>query len=285
MKCISCSADIDPKWKFAIEQNTCPLCGQLIMEEELKHLLTSLSDIMNKLEQYPEQLNDWLLSNFNYIKTDSPKLNIYASPSMKSDKAKHDNSELSSNLVDLEELEVTEHGSKKDNKFIVKVKTDSGEQEVEAEKIQPEEKTNEFFKRAEAVKPNIDGFRTTAEKTEHLKKIALQIKRAGSTSITSETGENSIISPEMMEDADPDTIAEMESLFTENQISSSLNTSSDDDEIPPVVLNMANRAKNSKHTSNPADILKLQQLQNRLQESRKNFESGNNRGKGSFSRV
>lgn len=272
MKCISCEVDINPKWKHAIDINVCPFCGSNIMEEHLKNLLSSLGDVMDKLQQYPDQLNDWLLSNFNYIKTDSADLINFVSR------------EVLQSSIQTKKIEEKDLAESK--KFTVKVKTDAGEQEVEAEKIQPEERTNEFFKRAEAVKPNIDGFRSTAEKTEHLKKIALQIKRAGSTAVFNDDVENSHISPEMMEDADPEAVAEMESLFDESEISSSLGGSSlGDDDIPPVVLNMANRAKGSHHTRNPADFAKLQQLQNRLEESRRNFESGNNRGKGGFSRV
>jgi hypothetical protein len=275
MRCISCEVEINPKWTHAIDINVCPFCGSNIMEEHLKNLLSSLADVMNKLQAYPDQLNDWMLSNFNYIKTDSSKLIEFLPKE-----------QIKEQMKDLKKIEQDkDFQERKDRAFTVKVKTDSGEQEVKAEKIQDEEKTNEFFKRAEAVKPNIDGFRSTAEKTEHLKRLALQIKQAGSTAITSDSGENSYITPEMIEEADPDAVAEMESLFSSNEVSSSLGeSSSGEEEIPSVVLNMANRAK-GKHGSNPADLFKLQQLQNRLQESRRNFESGTNRGKGSFSRA
>ena len=52
-------------------------------------------------------------------------------------------------------------------------KTENGEQEVSVEKIQSEERTNEFYKRAEAVKPNIEGFSSVSEKTQHLKVFCL----------------------------------------------------------------------------------------------------------------
>jgi hypothetical protein len=60
-------------------------------------------------------------------------------------------------------------------------------------------------------------------------------------------------------------------------------SSSDDDEIPAAALNMAKMA-NPKGGSNSADLFKLQQLQNRVANSRKNFETGANRGSGGFSR-
>lgn len=271
MKCISCEANIDPKWKFAIEQNTCPLCGQLIMSEGLKGLLVSLREVMEQLQEYPDQLDDWLLSNYNYIKTDSANLINYLPKD---------------SLKEIKKIEADkEFQEKKDKKFTVKVKTEAGEQEVEAEKIQSEEKTNEFFRRAEAVKPNIEGFQNTVEKTSHLKKLAQQIKRAGAPVITSEVGDNSIIPAEMIESADPDAIAEMHALLSGNEVSSSLNDISNvDDEIPSVVLNMAQRARGGGKHANSADLIKLQQMQSRVHESRRNFEEGGARGKGGFSR-
>ncbi len=275
MKCISCDVEINPKWKHAIDINVCPFCGSNIMEEHLKNLLTSLADVMDKLQQYPDQLNDWLLSNFNYIKTDSPKLIDFIPQEKKSQLTEP-------NFIKSEAAKL----DKKDKKFTVKIKTDSGEEEIEAEKIQEEERTNDFFKRAEAVKPNIDGFKSPTEKTEYLKRLASQIKRAGSSSIVGDSNEHHYISPEMIESADPETVAEMESLFEGNEIASSLNETNSDEEIPSIVLSMANKAKSgSRHTSNPADLIKLQQLQNRLEESRRNFESGGSRGKGGFSRA
>lgn len=270
MKCISCSVEINPKWKHAINSNICPFCGSFILEEHLKNLLNSLNDIMDKLNEYPSQLDDWMLSNYNYIKTDSSNLVEYVPK------------EYFKEIKKIEDERVFEE--KKSNKFIVKVKTDAGEQEVEAEKIQAEDRTNEFFKRAEAVKPNIDGFKSTAEKTQHLKAMAQQIKRAGSVSIDN-FDRPSAISPEMMESSDPEMVEEIESLFSENEVSSSLSDGLGDENIPSVVLNMAKKAKSGSGKSNPADLLKLQQMRDKLNDSRSNFESGANRGKGGFSRV
>ena len=73
MKCISCESEINTKWKHAIDANMCPFCGQNIMEGELKDLLSSLSDIIIKLQPYQQQLDDWLHSNFSYIKEENIK--------------------------------------------------------------------------------------------------------------------------------------------------------------------------------------------------------------------
>ena len=69
MKCTSCDTDINPKWLHAISNNVCPNCGQHIMQEHLKNLLTSLRETMEKLQEYPNEVDDWMLSNFNFIKT------------------------------------------------------------------------------------------------------------------------------------------------------------------------------------------------------------------------
>lgn len=270
MKCISCQSEINPKWKHAIDQNICPYCGHPIMDEELKNLLSVLNDTMVKMQSYAEQLNDWMLINFNFIKTDSDKLVDYVPKE---------------NFKELKKAEDKDFQERKENKkFTVKVKTEHGEQEIEAEKIQSEDKTNEFFKRAEAVKPKLEGFQNASEKTQHLKKIAQQIKRAGVPLLANEEGASQFLSPELIEAADPDAVVEMQSLLEGNDIASSLNDVTIDDDIPSVVLNMANKAKGKNNNINGADLAKLQQLQSRVSQSKQNFESGLNRGKGSFSR-
>src|ERR1700723_1159036 len=175
MKCMSCSVDVDPKWRFAIEKNTCPLCGQAILPEHLKNLLTSLSETMWKLEEYPEQVADWLLSNHNYIKTDSSLLPTF----------------LPREMLKVLKHEEDERDFQERKKFTVKVKTEQGEEEIQAETLQSEDKTNDFFKRAEVIRdssksnsnPNPKApkeFRGAAEKTEYLKSVKKQIEQEGS---------------------------------------------------------------------------------------------------------
>src|SRR5574338_267235 len=77
MKCISCETEINPKWKHAIDINVCPFCGEHIMEEHLKNCLSNLAVAMEDMLKYPDQLNDWLLSNHQFIKTDSPDIGKY----------------------------------------------------------------------------------------------------------------------------------------------------------------------------------------------------------------
>jgi hypothetical protein len=261
MKCMSCEAEISPKWKYAIENNICPFCGQPIMDELLKNLLTTLQDVMDNLNQYPAYVEDLMLINYNYIKIDSPNLVSYVPADLLKGAAKQKTFEK----VD-------------GKKQVIKVESDGKEQEVVVEQIQSEERTNLFAKRAEAVKPNLDGFNSIAEKTEHLRKMAQKIRKAGMSDYQP-------ITQEMMDGADPEDVAEMQQLISENDIiASALPTQSSDDgdEIPSVVLAMASKANgNGGQKSSAADIAKLQRMYGGLEQSSKNFQSGS---KGSFSR-
>ena len=275
MKCISCQIEINPQWTHAIDMNVCPFCGKHIMEEHLKNLFSSLRETMDNLHDYPEQLNDWMLSNHNYIKTDSPQLPIYLPKEYVKELKKVENDK--------------EFQEKKDKKFIVKVQTEDGEREAVAEKIQSEEKTSDFFKRAEVVKPNLDGFKSPAEKTQHLKSLAQQIKRAGSPSLNA-AGTNEMISPEMMENADPEAVAEFQSLLSSGEVISSLSEGDNGDEVPDFIMSANNAiaaGRGGNGNSNNKDLMKLRELQSRINNSRRNFEDGSNRGGkgGGFSRA
>jgi len=70
---MSCSEQINSKFKYAIESNTCPFCGSVIMEEELRNLLTELRVIFDKLQNYPEELKDFLQTNFSLINASDVK--------------------------------------------------------------------------------------------------------------------------------------------------------------------------------------------------------------------
>jgi len=272
---MSCESEINPKWKHAIDSNICPFCGQNVMEEKLKDLFSDLRLTIEELLSYPEQFHDWILSNYGFIKIDSPDLPKYLPNEFLDNFVQQANENIKSKKP---QKDIVENG-----KFTVKVKTENGEEEVMAEKIQTEERTSAFFKRAEAVKPNIDGDKSAADKTQRLKNMAKQIKKAGTAAITADN--NGFITAEMMEQADPEAIAEMQSLISENEsnIASSLPTA-DDDEIPAVVLAMANKGTSHGGSTNAADLMKLQQMHERVYNSHKNFESGENRGKGGFSR-
>lgn len=286
MKCISCETEINPKWKHAIDINVCPFCGEHIMEEHLKNCLTGLAAAMEEMLKYPDQLNDWLLSNHNFIKTDSPKLPEFLPKEF------------------FKELKRAEFEKEYAEKRTIKVKTDNGvEEDVVTEKIQSDEKTNDFFKRAEVVRTNNDRgdrgerpvnskdkertFSSVSEKTQHLKDLKRQIEREGAPAITNEAGLAALIDPRHIDNADPEAVAEFQSLLHDGagEVTSSLSTD-DDDAIPSVVLAMARGAKGKAGNSN-ADIAKLQNMHDRVAQSRANFENGENRGGkgGGFSRA
>lgn len=271
MKCVSCETDIDPKWRHAIEMNICPFCGKPILEQHLKNLLTVLADTMKKLEEYPNQVNDWLFSNYNYIKTDSPNIVEYIPK------------EYMKEIIDEEKEKEFRAKKERDKSYTVKVKTGNGEEEeVQVEKTQSEEETNEFFKRAEAIKPRLDGFKSAAEKTEHLKKLTDKIKKAG-IPFTSESGEfSSQISPEMMNNVDPNEVAELEAELS-GGIASSISDSSidDEDDLPPAVEFMLSKTKTAGGYSNEKDLATLHKMQAKINESKKAIRNG----KGGFSRA
>lgn len=246
MKCKSCETEINPKWRHAIDTNKCPFCGSEIMDEELKNLFLTLTSTIEQLSKYPDQLNDWMLLNHSYVKTDSPKL-----------------------------VEFVPKGwglqTNKGEASTVKITVDGEEQEVEVKKSQSDTKTNEFFKRAEVIKPNED-FKNTSEKTQHFKNMVEQIKKTGKSSVGN--GASLLVQDEGIEALDSEELAELSSM---NDL-----TSSGEDDIPAVVLAMAN-SKNSSSV-NQKDLMLLQQMQNKQYSSKDNFESGASRGKNGFSR-
>lgn len=264
MKCITCEVEINPKWKHAIELNTCPFCGQAIVDEQLRELFSSLRETMEQLSPYQDQLNDWLLSNHSYIKTDSIDLISFVPKDLMTDFVKN-NSEK-------------DFQDRKNKKFTVKVATETGEQEVSVEKIQSEERTNEFYKRAEAVKPGIEKFNTVSEKTQKLKALAQQIRREGSA-VINQSGMNTTDFSEMSEVVDPEIVAELQSAISGGDAISSALPDPEfggGDDIPSVILNMANRAARSGKDPND-DLMKLKALQAKAQ--------GNSlSGRGGFSR-
>lgn len=289
MKCISCETEINPQWKHAIDMNVCPFCGKHIMEEHLKNLFSTLRETMDALQSYPAQLNDWMLSNHNYVKTDSPDIGQYMPKGMLQEIKKME-----------EEKAFQAKKESQGKKEIIKIKNADGEEEeVVVQKIQSEDRTNEFFKRAEVLKtPHADKpktpnatpvFNSLAEKTAHHKSMVQQIKKEGSKGLVSEGGGSMMLPASMIADADPEAIAEFQQMISGGEVSSSLEDSWDgDDDLPggDGIL-AANRAVaaakqggSSDGTYNAKDAAHLARLQEKVSESRKNMKGGG----GSFSR-
>lgn len=245
MKCMSCQVEINPQWRHAIDINVCPFCGKGIMEEHLKNLFSTLRETMESLKEYPDQLNDWMLSNHNYIKTDSKQLSQYLPKQARKPVEPEENN---------------------NEEFIVNVKTENGEEPVVAKKIQSEERTNAFFKRADALKPGIDGFNNLEDKTRHIKGLVKRIQQEGSSSIDID-GQTSILSSEMMDSADPEAVAELQAMLNSGDpIASSLSDmggSGDDDDVPSVVMAMAAKANGGANNNNAKDLASLQNMVNK----------------------
>jgi Zn-finger nucleic acid-binding protein len=295
MKCLSCQANIDPKWHHAIEINVCPYCGNPVMEQLLKELLSTLQDTMEKLQSYPDQLGDWLLSNYDYIKTDNPNLKNYVPQEI----LKNMKKELDDNDFDR-------------NKKTIKVKTDRGEEDVLVEKIQSDSKTASFFERAEIIKrdaSNEDGddrnedvdsgesgsiqlgsskpqkpktFKTAAERTKYLKKLKEKIEHESSQGIIGEEGLAAMIDPSN-ETMDPEDMAALQSVVGSGDIiNSALPAPLDDedrmaDRVLSMNLSASNRNSVKGHDGgyNQKDAQALQNLVDKAQ--------GKNMG-GGFSR-
>lgn len=288
MKCVSCQLDIDAKWKSAINNNVCPWCGQCIMEEHLKNCIASLASAMSEMMKYQEQLDDWLLSNYSYIKTNSPNLVNYLPAEVLQQLFKRP---VEKSGPSLEEPQIT----------VQKIKVPDGKggftvEEVKIEKTQSAEQTNAFFDRAEVLKgagktsgktpkapEESDAPKSVAEKTRNLAKLAQQIRTEVSQGVGNESGLAVMMRPEMIDQADPEAVAEFQTaIATGDIIASGLPPVSDgdDDEIPGVIQGMANRAlKGSSGGSNDKDLASLYEMQNKVKNSQKRL------GKGGFGRA
>jgi hypothetical protein len=128
--------------------------------------------------------------------------------------------------------------------------------------IQDPETTSKFFKNAGASK--------TVSRTEELKSLVSQIKSNNPqlAALSSQSSFNEMSDEELVE----------------SEINSSISSGHDnDDEIPAAVLAFANQSNKNNSTYNAKDAIKLQQMQQRINQSRKNMINGTG-GKGSFSR-
>jgi len=68
MKCNSCSEDVPAKFAHAISINSCPLCGNAIVDPEVKLIINDLETVLNKAKDHMEQIEDWLMTNFQLHK-------------------------------------------------------------------------------------------------------------------------------------------------------------------------------------------------------------------------
>lgn len=71
MKCKACNEQIPSKFTHSIKINTCPLCGEQIMDEILQEILNNLSSLMKKAEEnnFIPDVEEWLSSNYKLNKS------------------------------------------------------------------------------------------------------------------------------------------------------------------------------------------------------------------------
>lgn len=259
MLCMSCSVDVDPKWTHAIESNSCPFCGKLIVDERLKDSFVEMKILMTDLiANFKEELDDWLLSNYNYIKTDSEDLiNYLPEEALKSVKKYKDEESFLKR--------------KAEQKFKVKIKNeDDSEEEIDAEKTQSEETTNEFISRADA--------HTSISKANKLRDLVKKIKSdgVGSTPMMTESSMNGI---------DEEKVLEMQNFLDPgNIIHSGLQSMEDDDGTDPEMKALADQMEGIKtNKSNAVSEKDLKAL--REMHAKANRAKGAiNSGKGGFVR-
>ena len=268
MQCISCSTDIDPKWSHAINQNICPFCGGSILEEKLKGLLSTLADTLKQLQEFPEQLNDWLLSNYSYIKTDSPDLPLYLPAETIKSLNKHIN-----------DIECQEKKTK-----VVQLKIDGKMQDVVVEKLASDERTQAIFDRTEIIKgmgktsgkaprdPNAPELpKSIAERTQFLKEVNERIKREAKQGFVGEDQLASMIAAEGITDdgTPPPEVADLQAaIMGEGSIASALPMpNNDDNELPGlnVVAALVQRAgSRTKQSSLEKDTESLRKMHEKV---------------------
>lgn len=238
MKCLSCSADVSPQWKHAIDNNLCPICGNIIMEETLKTLLSTLSKTIDSLKDHKDYLDDWL-KIYGYVDESLIPTPVVSQPV---------------NVVNNTSL----------NKENIK---NSNVEEGAVIAVQPSEITNKFFKNAEADK--------LVSKNKNLKQLVNQIKsgnvQEANVVLDDESLDNNV---ETSSDIDYTEILnsskEISTYANSNQDEDSF-----EDDIPSEVLALSQSGGSSK---NAKDLIALKRMQEKQASARNRMLSGSGKG-------
>lgn len=280
MKCISCEGDINPKWKHAIEINVCPNCGGQILETHLKELLSSLRDTMDKLQQYPEQLDDWLLSNYQYIRTNSPQLSQYM-PKGYAKPKKEDATTEDINQPEMRKIKLR----------------DGSEVDVIVEKTMNDTKAQEFQDRANPKGKSVKGRilpgvalpKSATDKTNDLKKLKRQIEEEGSKGIISQASLADMIAEEKQGDAEiimdngeglsQEELVAMQTMVNGGEPITTINSDGVDEEsrMADRVLHMNMQAKGKSGGSANKDLEYLRQHQTAVADAQARMDGGGGR--------
>lgn len=252
MKCKTCEGEVPPKFAHAILVNICPLCGNEIMDVELQTALKEIKTAMGALESYPQEIFDWLKSNYNLYSLQDVEAKV---------KETEDRlGESHRKILESARSPVATSGRVTTEKMAqAQVELDKDGNQIAGDSLQSSAQTNKFFRHSERTLNNQD----------HIKKMISQIKKSGSPTLLDEEGGSGVITPDMVEAMgaiDSEDMAELHAAFGTdvNNISSGLDGDSSDyeDEIPSIVMNMANKASGGQGM-NQRDLAKLQNLQNK----------------------
>ena len=71
--CQQCDVEINPKYKAAIQNNSCPNCQGEILSPQSRQLMIEIKEALQKMPNDPEGLAGWLLSNYHLQKIDPEK--------------------------------------------------------------------------------------------------------------------------------------------------------------------------------------------------------------------
>lgn len=279
MKCKSCQGEVPPKFTHAIAVNSCPLCGEEIMEADLQVALTELKSAMSATANYPDEVFDWLKSNYNLIPQTLMDEKLAMMESSFNARVQTEVDKVKANYF----------------KATPKVKSSSGNDEVTAEEItvdkdgnqtsgetiQSPEQTNKFLKAAGVKKMVATKDKGMVDRNAHYKDIVNQIKRNGAPALIDESGGSGVITPDMIQALDPDETAELQAYFGSGPgIASGLDGEmDDDDEIPSIVSAWSNQAKQSQSgTYNAKDVAALQQLHGKAKQASRALSGGGSVG-------
>lgn len=263
MKCKSCQGDVPPKFAHAIAVNMCPLCGSEIMEPELQETLVNLKTAMEATSQYSEEIFDWLNSNYNLIQQSVMDQKIKELEISFKDEA-------SNMMATMKAQSIPKTGRSLD--ISEELMADKDGNQISGEAIQDPSITNKFMINA--------GVNKMVERNDHYKKIVSEIKKNGAPALMDESGRAGVVTPDMLQSLDSEDAEEFQNILDkEYGVASGLDNDYDDgDEIPSVVMNMANQVKSSKAGYSAKDMAALERLQSNAKKASRAMGSGGSVG-------
>jgi len=260
MRCKSCTNEVPPKFSHAIKTNICPFCGEEIMDSELQLALTGLQEAMLAVEEYPDEMHDWLKCNYQLVaESGTVPLSQYEADLVEIADLRSSVEELKEKLANAKPT--PKSGLTGPTKLPSEIAKDKNGNALEGEALADPETNSKFFKNA-LVKQPVDA-------AQHYKNMVKKIKETGTMGSSEGGSGGGAITPEMMaaytsgEESDP---SEYNELFGGGPINSAIDSDYDDEnEIPAAALQMMHSAKSQSGDYNARDVAKLQELQKKAQ--------------------